>query len=240
MGTMRIGSIRHAVCAGGWRRAIGLALSFGLPLGAAALSTGCDSPRPVATSRSLGEWNFEYGRYAEAAEYYGEIIARYPGDADAQYHYGVCQSELGDLNAARRSLEAATKLRPNDDQVAFALADVLARQGDLTQLYQLLRDRAAATGRPEAWVLMSQYALEHGDPDTARTAALNAIEVDDGRSAEPYYQAALVAEMLGETDNAVRRLRQGYGINPDDQRIRTKLVEYGEVLGPTLALPPGR
>lgn len=212
----------------------------GIIISVVAGSTGCEGPRPIETSRSLGEWNFEYGRYDEAAFYYGEILSRFPGDADAQYHYGLSQAQLGDLNAARRALEAASKLRPNDDAVTFALADVLARQNDVTQLYQLLRDRAATTGSATAWIVMSRYALELGDPDTARTAALNAIEVGGDTSAEPYYQAALVAEQIGETDEAVRRLRQGYGINPADQRIRTMLVEYGEVLGPTLALPPGR
>ncbi|HMN95550.1 MAG TPA: tetratricopeptide repeat protein [Phycisphaerales bacterium] len=200
---------------------------------------GC-AQQPIVKLRQSGEFHFRYGDYEAAAEDFGAIIDRAPGDWEAQYRYGQCMLQLGELDAARRALEIAAISVPNDDQVAFALAEVYFRQGDQTRLYQLLRDRAASTGSAEPWVLLSSYALRLDDPDTANTAALAAIEVDNGASAVPYYQAALVAQRLGQTDLAVRRLRQGYGINPNDTRIRTMLVELGEVPGPTIALPPGR
>jgi tetratricopeptide (TPR) repeat protein len=206
---------------------------------AAALVAGC-GPKPIVTLRKSGDFNFKYGNYQAAADDFGQIIERAPGDWEAQYRYGQSMMELGDLVAARHALEIAQTAVPLDDDVAFALAECYFRMNDQTRLYQLLRDRATMDGSTASWMLMSDYALKLNDVDTAKTAALNAIEVDTGRSAAPYYQAALVAERLGQRDEEIRRLRQAYGLNPDDTRVKSKLVELGEVPGPTIALPPGK
>ena len=63
--------------------------------------------------------------------------------------------------------------------------------------------------------------------------------IDEGRSTEPYIQAAAFAEAIGDMDEALRRLRQAYGINPGDTRVTQRLRDLGEVPGPTIALPPG-
>ena len=223
--------------------------TVGLLLGLLALgfAGGC-GPTPIVTLRKNGEFNYKYGNYEDAAKDFGQIIERAPGDWEAEYRYGQCMMQLGDLESARRSLEVAQTAVPNNDEVAFALADCYFRMNDQTRLYQLLRDRAQTNASMESWLLMSEYALKLNDVDMARTAALNAIEVDQGQaeggidalSASPYYQAALVAERLGERDEELRRLRQAYGINPDDTRVKSKLVELGQVPGPTIALPPGK
>lgn len=207
--------------------------------------SGCNaSPRPIVVARQSGDFNFKYGNYEAAAKDFGEIIERSPGDWEAEYRYGQCMMELGDLNAAKRALEIASTAVPLNNDVAYALAECYFKLGDQTRLYQLLRERAQASmstaASVESWVLMSDYALRFNDLDMANTAALAAIEVDNGASAVPYYQAALVNERLGQADEVVRRLRQAYGINPDDTRVKTMLVRYGEVPGPTLALPPGK
>lgn len=203
------------------------------------IGPGC-AQRPIVKLRESGEFSFRHGDYETAAADFGEIVERAPGDWQAQFRYGQCMLETGDFDAAQRSLEVASVAVPNNDEVAFALAECYFRQGDEARLYELLRDRANSAASTESWLLMSDYALRLSDVDTAHTAALAAIEVDNGASAVPYYQAALVAQRLGQNDDAVRRLRQGYGINPNDTRIRTMLVELGEVPGPTIALPPGR
>lgn len=225
----------------------GLSAAVGMGALAMVLLSGC-GPTPIVTLRKSGDFNYKYQNYQAAADDFGQIIERSPGDWEAQYRYGQCMMQLGDLQAAKRSLEIAQIAVPNNDDVAFALAECYYRLEDQTRLYQLLRDRAQTNASMESWLLMSQYALELNDPDTARTAALNAIEVDQNQaeagiqplSASPYYQAALVDLRVGERDKAIRRLRQAYGINPQDTRVTGKLVELGQVPGPTLALPPGK
>lgn len=200
---------------------------------------GC-GPRPVEVSREIGEFNFRHRNYEVAAQHFGDIIARFPGDGMAQFRYGQSMLELGELTAARRALEIASAEMPNNDAVLDALAETLAQQGDDARLFQLLRDRAAVTGTAESWIRISEFALRFDDPDLAYSAAMNAIQVGEDLSGAPYLQAALVAEHVGRSDEAVRRLRQGLGLSPDDPRIRAKLIEFGEVPGQHLVLPPGR
>jgi len=199
---------------------------------------GC-GPRPVETSREIGEFNFRHRNYEIAAQHFGDIIARFPGDGMAQFRYGQSMLELGELTAARRALEIAAAEMPNNEAVFDVLAETLAQQGDQPRLYQLLRDRAAITGSADAWIRMSQFALRFDDHDLAHTAAINAIRVGDDASGEPYLQAAIVAAEVGRTDEAVRRLRQAIGLSPDNARIRSMLIEFGELPGQHLVLPPG-
>jgi tetratricopeptide (TPR) repeat protein len=81
------------------------------------------------------------------------------------------------------------------------------------------------------------------DLDSAKQALESAIEFDQGyditKSTEPYWRMAMLQEKLGNEDEALRRLRQAYGINPEDPRVIQALQQRGQVLGPTLGLPRG-
>jgi tetratricopeptide (TPR) repeat protein len=202
--------------------------------------TGCAAHRPTPEIRESGDFHFKRGEYAEAAPEYEEIVARYPGDWDAQYKLGKSLLELGQLPAARRALEIAHTRKPEDERIVDALAEVMFRQGDETELYAFLRGRAAETQAVRDYLRIVRYAMESNDPDSARTAVLTAIELDDGKSVEPYLAAADLAQRIGDMDEVVRRLRQAYGIDPTDERITKRLEALGEVPGPSFALEPGQ
>jgi hypothetical protein len=50
---------------------------------------------------------------------------------------------------------------------------------------------------------------------------------------------AMLQARLGNEPECIRRLRQAYGINPEDPRVVAALQERGQVIGPTLGLPRG-
>ncbi|MGA1046069.1 MAG: tetratricopeptide repeat protein [Phycisphaerales bacterium] len=187
-----------------------------------------------------GEHAYRYGRYEEAAVDFRQVLDRYPGDVQANVGFARTQIALGNLDAARSALETAAASKPEDFEISLLLAEVLFKQRDTTRLYQLLRDRAVEQGRVDAWIVMARYALELDDPDTAQTAVVAALEISDNTSPEPYLLAAELAERVGDQKEALRRIRQAYGLAPNDPRIDAMLREYGEVPGPTIALPPGR
>lgn len=201
--------------------------------------TGC-AVRPTESIRSDGDFAFSRRDYAAAASYYEQIVDRHPGDWQAQYRLGICLTELGRPAEGRLALEQALSLRPGDEDVADALAEAMHRQGAVDELFAFLRGRADVTRTAKAHLDLARYAMEHDDLDTASVALLTAIEVDGGRSTNPYLARAEWAERVGNTNEAVRRLRQAYGINPHDPRVLAGLRTYGETPGPTLALPPGR
>ncbi len=201
---------------------------------------GCVKGKSSEQLIADGDHAYRYGRYEEAAGDFQQVLDRYPGDVQANVGYARTQLALGNLDAARTALETAAVSKPEDFEISLLLAEVLFKQKDTTRLYQLLRDRAVEQGNAEAWIVMARYALELDDPDTAQVAVAAALEVSDDTSPEPYLLAAELAERVGDQKEALRRLRQAYGIAPNDPRIAAMLREYGEVPGPTIALPPGR
>lgn len=209
-------------------------------MSAATIIGGCAGPRPVEVIRASGEHRFRGGNFESARDEYSEIVARYPGDADAQHKLGLCMIKTGELSAARHALETAHDLKPNNKTIANDLAEVMFQQGDEARLFGFLRSQAASTQSVQSYLKLAQYAIELNDPDSAQTALDTAIEIDEGRTTDPYLESARLAERLGQMDEAVRRLRQAYGINPNDHRVLEKLRAMGEEPGKVSPLPPER
>ena len=207
---------------------------------AAVILCACAAQRPTPTVRESGDLRLKRGDYIGAAVEYQEIVARFPGDWEAQYKLGLCQMELGQLDQAERSLTIAHTRRRDSADIADALAEVLYRQGDEAQLFAFLRRRAEATQSVDAYLRLAEYSIRLMDPDSAMVAIETAIELSGGEIVDPYILAADLAEQLGDTKLAVLRLRQAYGMAPNDERIANRLRALGEVPGPTIALPPGR
>jgi len=201
---------------------------------------GCATQRPATAIRQDADFHYTYGHYERAAQDYQAITAKYPGDWEAQYRLGLSLMQLNEYDPARRALEVAHTLKPENADIVDALAETMYEQGDASRLFAFLRERAQSTQSVRAYRRLAEYALAMDDPDTARSAIETAIALDDGQSVEPYLDAAKLAERLGNIDQALRRLRQAYSINPHDQRVRERIVALGEVPGPSIALPPGR
>jgi hypothetical protein len=70
-------------------------------------------------------------------------------------------------------------------------------------------------------------------------AVNGAILLAEGNSYEPYLKAVEVAERLGDTKLAARRLRQAYTIAPKSPAVAAKLSEYGLAAAAETGLPPG-
>ncbi len=49
------------------------------------LAGGCASQPPVETIRADGDFLYRHGNFADAADEYARIVARYPGDWEGQY-----------------------------------------------------------------------------------------------------------------------------------------------------------
>jgi tetratricopeptide (TPR) repeat protein len=201
---------------------------------------GCATPpRPTETIRASGDHYYKIGDFEAARDEYAEIVSRYPGDWEGHYKLGMCCLQTQEFSTARRSLEIANAAKPANQEIANALAESMYRQGDESRLFAFLRQRAATTQTVEAHRQLGRYAMELNDPDSARVAFQTAIEIDEGQSADPYLDAAALSERLGQLDDAIRRLRQAYGINPRDRRVTEKLRALGEDPTTITPLPPG-
>lgn len=212
---------------------------------AAGAVTGCKGggPPPVETTVGRAHHDNDYGHYALAAKSLQPIVDATPGVWEAEYEFGRAQMGLGNLELARRSFERANARVPTNLTVIFALADCYAAQKDSAKLYELLRNAGTQLRSSEAWVRLAQAADEVGDPDTAVQSIRAAIEIDDGfdvrRTTECYWVASQIETKYGTPEESRRRLRQAYGVNNEDPRVRAALQEAGVPLDARTALPPG-
>ena len=204
--------------------------------------SGCDSMKetPTHVLKSRADRDFEYSQWKPASELYAEVVSREPYDGDAQYRYGITLTKIGEFDKAESALQVASSIDPQDDRIFFALAQAMFEKKQYQKLFSMLRDRARDNQSISSWLVLAGYAEQLGDFDTALEALTNACAIETGSTSEPYYRAALVLGRVGRSEEAIRRLRQAYGIAPEDERISVLLVEYGEIPGPTIGLAPGR
>jgi len=213
---------------------------LGVMICVATVLAGCATPAPAETHRRRGDHAMSINDHEAAAAEYEQVVARFPGDWSAQYKLARCYLELDRPAEARRALEIAYTQKPDRPEVADAFAEALYEIGATERLFALLNERAEGTQSVHAWLRLAHYAMLTEDPDSARVAIETAIEIDDGQRVKPYLAAAEYAESIGDRAMTIRRLRQAYGIDPDNDRISEWLRSLGEVPGPTIALPPGR
>ena len=201
--------------------------------------SACSTGRPMVAARAEADHAFRFAQWEKAAPAYLEILEKAPGDWEVEYRYGVCLAKLGNLRDARTHVETAHAANPTSEEVAHGLAEVYFELGEKQKLVQLLQDRGNLQRSIPSLLLLADYGLRMDDPDTANTAVRGAILLSDGRSVEPYLKAVEVAERLGDTKTAARRLRQAYTVDPESPAVAAKLIEYGLAAEGTTGLPPG-
>jgi cytochrome c-type biogenesis protein CcmH/NrfG len=205
---------------------------------------GCASTGSSEARANEADERLRYGKYDEALAQVEPVVQRNPADWRAQYAYGRALVGQGRLDDARRALERANQLQPTNEDVCVALADCMAKQKDVKDSYQLLRAFGRDFRSWRAYLALSRIAEESGDPDTAATASVDAIKVNEPlpgqrASIEPYMRAADLCFRFGQEGDGIRRLRQAYGIAPEDPRVREGLAAHAVDLDATTAVPPG-
>ena len=203
--------------------------------------TGCETlpDTPTTVLMRDGDHEFEWGRYESAAERYLRILEREPGDPRALEMYGRCMLALDQPKQAVDAFTGAVARRPGDRELLVLLATASFESGDVDEAFDLLRTWALDNTDAKAWIVLAEFAGRAEDPDTARDAVIRSIEIDPTGGPEAYLVSADLERGLGENGEALRRLRQAYGLAPGDPAIEDRLRAFGEVPGPTLILPPG-
>ncbi|MBL9120905.1 MAG: tetratricopeptide repeat protein [Phycisphaerae bacterium] len=200
---------------------------------------GCGGSRAVHVARAEGDFHYQWGRYEEAAPAYLEIIDRYPGDWEAEYRYGMCLVHLGREKEARTHIETAAARNPESQEVAFALADVYAKLNERGRLVQLLKSRANERAEVESWLKLAELGRGLNDLDLEHMAITAALQVKGESQWKAYVRASELAEAAERPDEAVRRIRQAYYLNPHSPIVINRLETMRIERGPDTALPPG-
>jgi Tfp pilus assembly protein PilF len=137
------------------------------------------APGDVPTLNALGLCLANLQRPADALEAFEAAIANDPAFAPAHFNRGWVSEEMGELDLARESFEAAARLTPRDPTPHARLAGLAARASDWPAA-RALAERALAdqAGRPMALLATAVLALAgaevaEGAFDAARARLLS-------------------------------------------------------------------
>lgn len=113
---------------------------------------------------------FDQGRTADACHQLERATGdtQYRNRAQLFANLGQCQRELGDMDAARRSLERAQAIDARSPRSYFTLAEIEYSQGNYSRAWDQLQSFIRLAGiTPESQRLASAIAAARGDDDTA-------------------------------------------------------------------------
>lgn len=214
------------------------------------LLAGCQTPTNESLRRQ-GSSAANRGDLDAAARFYQRALEQSPADWRAHYHLGVVELKRENYLNARGYLEKAYTIRqqvtqtsenyePSLDIIADDLAEALLRTGQTVQLANFLNEHAAFYGKVRDYLRKGIYLARAGDHDNALVALRQAQQIDH-RDVNVYLAQADFYERVGRRDQALLALRRAYGLAPEREDILKRLtVDYDQVVGPTLALPPER
>jgi hypothetical protein len=146
-----------------------------------------------------------------------------PRNSTAAMNLGVSYLTSGDFGHGVSWLERSAQLDANNDVVHFNLAQAYYEQRNLPVAAQSIRRSLNINpGRPQAWLLASQIALDSGDTSTAWAAAKTAQRLwPDG----PGYHAMVgfVQWRQGDITGAEESFRQEILLHPEEQKAQVAL-----------------
>jgi tetratricopeptide (TPR) repeat protein len=220
-------------------RRIGLALAIAL---AAGMLPGCQSPLPF---KDRGDAAMQGARYDDAVANYAEFLRIRPGDAEVRAAYGraLARATPPRFPEAAESLRVAIMQQPNNPTFRDDWAEVMLAAGRRDELFRVLNSDAQEQGGIgeagwRAYQRLGVFSLRAGDADTARQALLTAARISKGRAIEPQIALSDFYRTVGDDAAASQRLRMAYFLDPRNTDVRSRMVRYNEVPGPTYALVP--
>jgi tetratricopeptide (TPR) repeat protein len=177
-------------------------------------------------------------QYDFAIEEYGYVLMQRPGKIDAQISLGKALLAGEYPERARDHLEAAYNIRPENDKFVELLAVSMLLQGDLQAMTDLLRDHSEQFPSVRAHLITGKLMEKAGDLDRAERSLQTAANIDGGQSVQPQLALADFHRRLGDDEAAMDRYRMALFVDPNNEAASDAIRAYGEIPGPTLAIPP--
>ena len=155
------------------------------------------------------------GRWAEAENFYRQILAVQPQHADALHMLGVIAHQVGRNELAVELIRQAIALNPGNPAAHSNLGEA---QRKLSQFDEAIASyRMALRLKPDSAEVISNLGLalrELGRTDEAIAAYRNAIQLKPDY-AEAYYNLGIALRSIGHRDEAIAAYRSALRLKPD-------------------------
>ena len=191
---------------------------------------GSDDPRLLL---ALGLVQGKVGRWADAAQAYGEVPIGAAGWKDAVVQRGLALARAGDPIGAERATAEALKQAPGDTTLEAGHAAVLEAIGQPERAEQFLQARIRVSGSTELVTALAQIFSRTGAHSEAVSVLTEALKAHP-RDEDLLYALGAVLERSGATPQALARMREILEVNPQNAAalnfIGYTLAEHGEQL----------
>lgn len=165
-----------------------------------------------------GDRLYTGGDFGKALELYDMALSLNAEYAEAWVHRGSALERQGKLEAARKSLERALELAPDDHLALSTLSAVLRRAGNAGGALALAtRATGLAPGSEVAWLNRANALADLKRTDEALEAFGRALELAPGYG-KAWYNKGVVLMLLGRRDEAADCFDAALGISPGDRR----------------------
>ncbi len=199
---------------------------------------GCNQERSLYAVRMSGNEALAEGDTQRAVTDFAEYVARAPERPEGHLGYGKALLKAGRASEAVEQLWIARANMLTSDEAYESLVEALYQDGQHEQMYSVLRERIVDGGEPEDHLRFGRYAMKIGDTDQALRSFRTAARIDAGRTVEPQLALADLHRTIGNNEEALKRLRMAYYIDPDSKVVAQKIRAMGEIPGPTIRLRP--
>jgi tetratricopeptide (TPR) repeat protein len=191
---------------------------------------GSDDPRLLL---ALGLVQGKVGRWADAAQAYGQVPIGAAGWKDAVVQRGLALVRAGDPIGAERATAEALKQAPGDTTLEAGHAAVLEAIGQPERAEQFLQARIRVSGSTELVTALAQIFSRTGAHSEAVSVLTEALKAHP-RDEDLLYALGAVLERSGATPQALARMREILEVNPQNAAalnfIGYTLAEHGEQL----------
>lgn len=204
----------------------------------ALLLTACGNQRPLVVVERDGDTALAEGNGQKAAEDFAEYNNRSPGIARVRHKEALANLAAGNAGAAVVNARLAFDLQPENAEYARTLADSLFAANEHDALDRFLRNEVQVRGRVSDYLLLGEYQMKMGDPDSAEPTLRTAAQVDRGQTLGPQLALADFYRAVGKQSDELLRLKMALFIDPYNPEIEGRIRSLGEVPGPMARVVP--
>ncbi|MDX2016373.1 MAG: hypothetical protein SFY95_01880 [Planctomycetota bacterium] len=201
--------------------------------------TGCGSgPRPLPTVKDTAMHWYSVENWPNARGDLEEYLSRKPDDLDMRVLYGNTLLEMNEPLRAKEEFQKVFDFNPANEGAVEGLARAMLGGNERDALIEFLNRRIADRGTVGDYLRLGRFAAEIGHADDAQEALLTAARLDRGTTIAPQLALADFYKSVNDQKSEARRLRMALYIEPNNQRIRQRLADLGEVVGPSIPMRP--
>jgi len=164
--------------------------------------------------------------YQGALGYLAHARELAPADASLPYEFGVICLKMGLLGEARKAIEQAIKLAPENPEYNLGMGTVLSFLHDPSEALPFLdKFHALRPSDPAGTLTLGATYFRMKEYEAAGNW-LKQAAISETASAEAHYYLGRIARQEGQLEDAVAQLKQSVALKPDQPEV---MAELGQV-----------